>query len=218
MRGTIARAIDEAHHFAGVGERDQERMITPGAIVGDVDTFFVLGIGGHQSAVGIENGAIEKGVGLLSPHADANLAVDVLQDVDGFGSEASAEIAGSGGIGNALGAEGVEEVDIVAAQFDVLEAIAVAKSVVGEIEDMIGFVVGHVNLEEMEFAIDGVDKADALGEEMKGADAAMADAMNAVGDFVVDIAGGENGAIGAAGFGFIEPALDTALVSVEAMS
>ena len=99
-----------------------------------------------------------------------------------------------------------------------MEAIAVAKSVVGEIEDMIGFVVEHVNLEEMEFAINGVDKADALGEEMKGADAAVADAVHAIGDFVVDVAGGEDGAIGGAGFGFIEPTLDAALVSVEAMS
>ena len=83
---------------------------------------------------------------------------------------------------------------------------------------MIGFVVKHVNLEEMEFTIDGVDEADALGEKMKGADAAVADAVHAFGDFVVDVAGGEDGAIRAAGFGFIEPTLDPALVSVEAMS
>jgi hypothetical protein len=83
---------------------------------------------------------------------------------------------------------------------------------------MIGFVVKHVNLEEMEFAIDGVDEADALGEEMKGADAAVTDAVHAVGDFVVDVAGGEDGPMAAAGFGFVEPALDTALVSVQSMS
>ena len=152
------------------------------------------------------------------PNADAHVVIDILECVDGIFAEASTEIAGGGGIGNALGAEGVEEVDIVAAQLDVLEAIAVAKSVVGEIEDMIGFMVKHVNLEEMEFAIDGVDEADALGEEMKGADAAVADAVNTLGDFVVDVAGGEDWAIRAAGFGFIEPTLDTALVSVEAMS
>jgi len=49
-----------------------------------------------------------------------------------------------------------------------------------------------VNLEEMEFAIDGIDEADALSEEMKGADAAVADAVNAIGDFIVDVAGGED--------------------------
>ena len=99
-----------------------------------------------------------------------------------------------------------------------MQAIAVTKGVVGEIEDMIGFVIEHVNLEEMEFAIDGIDEAETLGEEMKGADAAMADAVNAVGDFVVDVAGREDGSMAAVGFGFIEPALDTTLVSVQAIS
>lgn len=73
---------------------------------------------------------------------------------------------------------------------------------------MIGFGVGQVDFEEMKFAIDGVDEADA----------AVADAMNAVGDFVADIAGGEDGPMTAAGFGFVEAALDTALVSVQAIS
>jgi len=99
-----------------------------------------------------------------------------------------------------------------------LQAIAVAKRVVSEIENMIGFVVWQVNLEQMEFAIDGIDEAEALGEEMKSADATVADAVHAVGDFVVDVAGGEDGPMAANGFAFIEPALHTALVSVQAIS
>ena len=50
-----------------------------------------------------------------TPNADADVVVDVLQRVDGVFVEASAEIAGGGGVGNALGAQGIEEVDVVAA-------------------------------------------------------------------------------------------------------
>ena len=99
-----------------------------------------------------------------------------------------------------------------------MEAIAVAKRVVGEVEDMIGFVIGLMNDKQMEIAIDGVDESDAACEEMEGADAAMADAVNAVGDFVVNIAGGENGSMAGEWFGFIEAALNSALASVKAIS
>src|SRR5450432_4175314 len=70
----------------------------------------------------------------------------------------------------------------------------------------------------MKSLVDGVDEANASGKEMKGADAAIADAMNAVGDFVMYAACGEDGPITTDGFGFVEPTLHTALVSVQTMS
>ena len=68
-------------------------------------------------------------------------------------------------------AEGVEEVDVLATQLDVLEAIAVAQGVISDIEYMIGFVIGQVNLEQMQLAVDGVDETDAARQKMKDADA-----------------------------------------------
>jgi len=111
----IARSIDDAHDFAGVGQSDDQRVIPPGAVVGDADACFVLSAGGDQGTVRVEDGAVEEGVRLLPPDADANIVVDVLQRVDVIAVEASAEIACRGGIGDALGAEGIEEADIVAA-------------------------------------------------------------------------------------------------------
>jgi hypothetical protein len=99
-----------------------------------------------------------------------------------------------------------------------LETVAVAKGVIGEVEYVIGFMVRHVNDEQMQSLIDGVDETDAAREQMESADAAVADAANAIGDFVVDVGRGENGPIVTDRFGFIEPTLHTALASVEAMS
>ena len=61
--GTIAGAIDEAQHLAGVGQADDQGMIAPGAVVGDVHALFAFGGGGHQGAVGIEDGLIEERAG-----------------------------------------------------------------------------------------------------------------------------------------------------------
>ena len=114
-----------------------------------------------------------------------------------LGREAAAEVARGGRIGDAAGAQGIEEDFVVAAQFDVLQAGAVAQGVVGEVEDVIGLVVGQVELEQVQAVVDGVDEAELAGQEVHGADAAVADAAAAVADFIVDVAGGEHG-LGAA--------------------
>ena len=106
--------------------------------------------------------------------------------------EASAEIARGGGIGDALGAQSVEIIDIVASQFDVLQAIAVAQGVEGEVEDMIGFVIGQTDLENAEALVDGVDEADVAGQLVEERDAAIAQAVDAFGDFIAEIAAGQD--------------------------
>ncbi len=100
-------------------------------------------------------------------------------------------------IGDAPSAEGVEEVDVVAAQFDVLETIAVAQRVISEVEHVIGFVVGQVDFQQVEVVVDGVNEADASSEQVKGAKAAVGNAVDAFGDFVVDVAGGRGDRSGA---------------------
>src|ERR1022692_2598223 len=89
-----------------------------------VHALLALSGGGRQSAVGIENGLLEKTGGLMFPDADADVVIEVLQDVDVVGIEASAKIARGRGIGNASCAEGVEIIDIGASQFEVLETVA----------------------------------------------------------------------------------------------
>src|SRR5271154_1172644 len=126
MGGTIAAAINDAQGFAGIGQGNHEGVITPGAVIGDIHALFALAGCGNQRAVGIDDCLLEKGCGLMFPDADANVVINVLQGIDVGDSEPSAKIARGGGIGNTLSAEGVEEVGIVAAQFDVLQTIAAA--------------------------------------------------------------------------------------------
>ena len=143
------------------------------------------------------------------------------RDVGGL--EASAEVAGRGRIGNAVGAESVEEDLVVATQFDVLQAIAVAKGVVGEVEDVIRFVIRQMDLEQVQPLVDGVDEANAFGEKVKGADAAVSDGAVALADLVMDVAGGEDGSVRGdrrplAARPFFEPPLNSPLASFQLSS
>ena len=152
----IAGTIDEAQNLAGVGQGDDQGMVTPDAVVGDVHAEFALAGGGHERAIGVEDGQLEEAGGLVPPNADADIVIDILQGIDVGRGEASAEIAGGGWIGDALGAQSVEIIDIVTSEFDVLQTIAVAQGVGGEVKNMIGFGIGQTNLENGEALIDGV--------------------------------------------------------------
>jgi len=66
---------------------------------------------------------------LLFPELPSDLIEDVLEDVHVVGGEASAEVTSRVGSGMRVGAECVEEDDIIASQFDVVEARAIAQGV-----------------------------------------------------------------------------------------
>ena len=84
-----------------------------------------------------------------------------------LGLEASAKVTCRGGIGDALGAEGIQEMEVLAAPFDILQTIAVAQRVVGDIENVVGLMIGKMKLEQVQVTVDGLDQAEASCQEMK---------------------------------------------------
>ena len=92
-----------------------------------------------------------------------------------------------------------------------MQTRAVAQGVVGEVEDVIGFVVGQMDFEQVEVVVDVVDESDAPRQEMDGTDAAAEESIGFVRDFVVDVAGRELRFDGRSVFRFVEAAFDSAL-------
>jgi hypothetical protein len=115
--------------------------------VGDGHALLALAGGYHQEPIHVEDSLVEEVVGLLGPHAQADVVDQVLQLADGGLVEAPADVAGRGGVGEALGTQGVEKDLVLATQFEVLQAGAVAQGVVSEGQDVVGLVVGEVELE-----------------------------------------------------------------------
>jgi len=101
----------------------------------------------------------------------------------------------------------------MATEFDVLEAGAVAKRVVSEVENVVGFVVGQVDLEQVQFIVDGVDEADAPGQEVERADAAVSEAAVPLGKFVMDVGRFEDGRVEILELGFFEAVADALLAA-----
>ncbi len=191
-------------------------MIAPGPLVGNIHALLAGASGAHQRAIHVDDGLLEKGLGLFRPHLQANVVESILQAVDvGEVVEATAEVTRRGRVGDAASADRVEEDLVVAAQLNVFEAGATTQGVVGEIEDVIGLVVGHVEFEQDQISIDGRGETEPVRQSMHGADPAMRDAAVALADFVVDVAGGEHRLLAAFEVELVEPAFDSALASVQ---
>ena len=114
--------------------------------------------------------------------------------VDNIGlRETTAEVPGRGRVRNSFGSQGIEVDLVIAPQFEVLDSLAAGEDIERNVQDVVGFVVRKMALEQMEVAVDLFDKLESLSHQKNGADAAGAEPPNAVGVFVVDIGRGHHG-------------------------
>ena len=195
MRGAVAASVDQVERLGGVGQRDQEGMVAPGAVVGDVDAFLALSICLNKGAIGVQDGLLEKPGRLLGPDPPPRLIDGVHQGHDMRLGEAAAEISGGGGVGDALGAQSVEIDLVVAPQLEMLDFLAAGQDVVGDVQDMVGFVIGQVPLEEREIAVDIADQPGLAGQEVYGTNSASGETPDAIRQFVVDVGRGHHGLV-----------------------
>jgi hypothetical protein len=167
----------------------------------------------HQGAVHVDGRLLEEGVGLSGPNLDPRVIEEVEQGMHVGRGEASAEVARGGRVGDTASAQGVEEDFVVAAQLDVLQTGAVAHGVVSEIEDVVRFVKGHVDLEQVQATVDRIDQADLAGQGVQGADAAVGHAPAALRELIMHVAGGELRFAARAELGFVQAPLDPPLAA-----
>ena len=69
---------------------------------------------------------------------------------------------------------------------------ASSEDVEGDVQDMVGFVIGQMPLEQDEVGVDIFDQPGMASQQEHGADASGAEALDAISQFVVDIAGGHH--------------------------
>ena len=127
--------------------------------------------------------------------------------------ETTTEVPGSRRIWKTPCADCVEKRAIVPAEFDVVERLPAAHRVVDDVQHMIGFVIGLVDLKQIENRVDPRREAELLHEPVHDPDPAVRDGPRLVRDLELNVARPENRAA------FIhlnccpEAALDSTLLS-----
>src|SRR6202021_5638 len=137
--------------------------------------------------IGLDNGLLKEGSRLPLPHQQAFAVDHVHQFVNVTGRETSQEIASGGGIGDPLGTQEVEVGFVITEQFEVIDGSSACQHVVGQIENVVGFKVGHMAFEEMEFGIQGSRQSQPLHQQQKGSQASAAKSFGLVSQIIVDV-------------------------------
>src|SRR5271168_3446097 len=107
-------------------------MVAPNAIVRKIHAFLAGAPSAGDCTIGFDNGVLKERRGLLLPDEQALVVDDLHQRGDALGLETPEEIASGGGVGDALGAQGVQKVFIVAEQFKVRQSRSASQDVVGK--------------------------------------------------------------------------------------
>ena len=175
-------------------------MVTPLTLVVDVHALFALAGCLGQRAVGLDDRFFKECGRLLLPDLHPHVVDDVHQGVDVAFVEAAAKVTGGGRVGDSPRAQRVEVDFVVAPQLEVFQAGSAGQDVVGDVEHVVRLVVGQVHLEQPQPTVDGVNQAGSPGQQMHGPDPARTQAAGALGQFVMNVGGGEHG------FGLIGPA------------
>ena len=157
----------------------------------------------------------KKAAGLLLPNSQASFVEGVHEPLDIGGSEATAEVASGGGVGDASGPEGIEVDLVIASDFEVLDAGAPGEEVVGEGKDVVTLEVGLMAFEEMEVVVEILNQAEFLSHEVDGSDATGGDGPSAVGHFIANVGGGHHGLMTFDAGLILDPAGDPALACDE---
>jgi hypothetical protein len=183
----VAAPVDHVQGFPRVRQGQDQRVVAPLPLVVDVHPLLALAPGLDHRAVGVEDRLGEERLGLATPDEKPHGMEDLLQVVDGRLVEAAAEVAGRGRVGDAAGPQSVEIGLLVAEQFQVLQAGPSRQEVVGDVEHVIGFVVGQMDLQQPQSGVDRPIESQGADQEVDQADPAVGRGPGAFGDLVVDI-------------------------------
>ena len=218
MAGPVPAAIDHEQRLAGVGQREDQRVVSPLALVIDVHALLAFAAGLDHRAVGLEDGFREELLGLLTPDFQPRGVEDRLQAEDVRRLETAAEVARRGRVRNAARPQGIEVRLVAAQQFQVFQAGSSGQQVVSDVQHVVGIVVGQMDFQQPKVTVDRLIEPHLLREQVHGTDAAGSGCPRAIDDFIVDVRGGHDRLVAPAVVVLVQPAGDPPLASFDLSS
>jgi hypothetical protein len=134
-------------------------MVSQDAFIRHIDSLHLFGAGLDECAIHIDLGLGEKLGGLPGPNLQPSLVENILQCAHVMRRETSAKITCRGWVWHTFRTKAVQEGLVLAPQFHVLNAVAIAKCIVRETQNMIRFMIGYMNLQKVLAFIDSPRKA-----------------------------------------------------------
>ena len=186
-------------------------MVTPLPLVVDIHTRFALTGGLGYQTVTFNDRFFEKRCRLPAPDLHPHVVDRAHQDFNVGGFEPPTEVTRRGRVGDPLSPESVQVDLVVTPQFEVFQTPAPGQNVVGDVEHMVRLVVRQMDLQQMQPAIDSLDKPRSPGQQVHRPDPAGPKTTHPVSQLVLNVAGGEHRAGLVGPVTITEPVLNSTL-------
>ena len=152
--GAVAGAIDGSQGFVGLRQGAQLGMVGPLSIVGEVGPLLAFPIDGLDGGIQVDGGHLPSRTRDLPPDLLPSAVDNGLEGGQMRFVEAAEEISGRGGIGDAAGTEQVLDGLAVLEVGDILDAPSADEEIVNVGEQVVGFVVGKMELEQRKGSVE----------------------------------------------------------------
>ncbi len=192
VRRTVATAIHPGQRFARVRQRHHQRVVAPSPVIGDLHPFLALTVRLGQRPVGFHDRLVEERGRLLLPHLHPHPVDGRHQRLVVRLAEAPREVPRRRRIGNHPCADRVRVPLVVPQLIEILQRLATAPEVVGDVQHVIRLVVGLMHLQPSQARIDLGRQPRALNPQVHGSDPARPQAPHPIATFVLDIAAAEH--------------------------
>lgn len=104
------------------------------------------------------------------------------------------EVSSRGRIGNPHGAQGVKIDLVIASQLEMFKPVSARQDIEGDVQHMIRLMIRQMPLEQVETSVDVANQSRLSSDQEHGPDAAASQPLNPVGQFILNVAGGDYGA------------------------
>jgi len=180
-------SIDHIEHFAGFGQRHQQRPIAPLLFVGTVvDPFLALGIGLHERAIYVDRGQTPRRFGQVLPHLLTGLMNPFLQSQDIVFLEATQKIPRRRRGGQALDPQRLQIPFIPSQPIHILQRLTAGQHVIAHRQNMIRFPIRQMPLEHRYLRIEQRRQVQPRHQRMQRPQPPHRDHPGALGQLIVD--------------------------------
>ena len=186
VTGGIARTVDQVEHLLGVGQRHDQRRVTPHAFVGDVHARLLLAVCRRHRAIHIDVGHRAQQIpGPGAPQLGSHRVNALHQLAHVLLVETSREVTRRGRVRNQVGVQSVHVGRVVPQALDVLQPRATAQHVVGQVQYVIRLMIRQMHFQQFQRRVDRLGEAQLRYQAVDGRDAAVAHRVRVRTDLVV---------------------------------
>ena len=215
VAGRVCWTIDQVKHFFGIGQRHQQRPVSPDPFIRQSDALLTFSAGPGNRSIHVNKRFLQKSLRLYFPYFEPRSIEAFLQRRNVRLTKAPREISGRRRIGYPFRSQSIQEHFILPAQFNIFQPLPSCYDIVGDVQHMVALVVRQVDFEQLQVPIQILHQPQTLHHQMYRSNPTAVHSLRSLRHLIDNVTGFEHRTgliVPVLGF---EPTLDSVLAIAE---